>query len=102
METNNNLIKKLGSNDTATKTSTLKQVLYAATFTPKSEPFDSLAPFDQAKWVARLDQNSYCWSYGYRVQAGHNSKDCKGKFKRMQVEPTLKAEPPKERIKSDE
>ena len=81
METNNNLIKKLGSNsDVATKTSALKKVSYADALTPTSKPYDPRAPFDHTKWVASLDLNGYCWSHGFRVQVGHNSKDCKGKL----------------------
>ena len=79
METNNNLIKKLGSsNDTATKPSALK-VSYSDVVTPKKPDLRN-APFDMAKWVAGLDPNGYCWSHGYRVQVGHNSKDCHGKL----------------------
>ena len=82
MEINNNLIKKLGSNnDVATKTSTLKEVSYADALTPSNKTYDHQAPpFDDAKWVASLDPNGYCWSHGFRVQVGHNSKDCKGKL----------------------
>ena len=81
METNNNLIKKLGSNnDVATKTSTLKKVSYADAITTSNEMYDHRAPFNHAKWVASLDPNGYCWSHGFRVQVGHNSKDCKGKL----------------------
>ena len=81
METNNNLIKKLGSNNEgATKTSTLKKVSYADAITTSNEMYDHRAPFNHAKWVASLDPNVYCWSHGFRVQVGHNSKDCKGKL----------------------
>jgi len=81
METNNNLIKQLGSsNDVATKTSSIKKVSYADAITSSNTTYDHRAPFDHAKWVASLDPNGYCWSHGYRVQVGHNSKDCKGKL----------------------
>ena len=82
IETNNNLIKKLGSNsDIATKTSALKKVSYTTNApAPKSERYDPQAPFVHVKRVASLDPNRYCWSHGFRVQVGHNSKDCKGKL----------------------
>ncbi len=37
-------------------------------------------PFNQAEWESKLDPNSYCWSHGYKVLMGHNSKNCKGKM----------------------
>jgi hypothetical protein len=37
-------------------------------------------PFDHAAWLLSLDPLGYCWSNGYRVVCGHNSKDCKGKI----------------------
>ena len=36
-------------------------------------------PFDHAEWLTKLDPTGYCWSHGYRVTKGHNSRDCKGK-----------------------
>ena len=81
METNNNLIKKLGSiSDVATTASTLKNISYANALTPSNKQYDHRAPFDHAKWVATLAPNGYCWSHGFQVQVGHNSEDCKGKL----------------------
>jgi hypothetical protein len=37
-------------------------------------------PFDHAAWLLSLDPQGYCWSHGYKVARGHNSKDCKGKI----------------------
>ena len=77
IETKNNLIKKLGSNnDAATKTSTLKKVSYANALTPSTETYDHQAPFDHAKCVCTLDPSGYCWSHGCCVQVGHMSKNC--------------------------
>ena len=49
-ETNNNFIKKVGSNsDVATKTSTLKKISYADALIPSNETYDHQAPCDHAK-----------------------------------------------------
>jgi hypothetical protein len=37
-------------------------------------------PFDHAAWLLSLDPAGYCWSHGYRVTTGHNSRECKGKL----------------------
>jgi hypothetical protein len=37
-------------------------------------------PFDHAAWLLSLDPQGYCWSHGYKVARGRNSKDCKGKI----------------------
>ena len=90
METNNNLIKKPGNNnDIASRALLLKKVSYADALTPKSKPYHSCAPSKHAKGVASLDPHGYCWSHGYRVQVGHNSKDCcKGKLRGHQDDAT--------------
>jgi hypothetical protein len=45
-------------------------------------------PWDHAAWLRSLDPVSYCWSHGYRVVCGHNSKDWKGKLLGHQDEAT--------------
>ena len=37
-------------------------------------------PYDRATFEASLDPMGYCWTHGYRVTTGHNSKTCKGKL----------------------
>ena len=70
LETNNALVKRLGTTNATPTTSTNAS-------TPKQT---SRPPFDHATWEANLDPAGYCWTHGYRVQNGHNSKDCKGKL----------------------
>jgi hypothetical protein len=45
-------------------------------------------PFDHAAWELSLDPLGYCWSHGYRVVCGHDSKDCKGKIQGHQDDTT--------------
>jgi hypothetical protein len=45
-------------------------------------------PFDHAAWVISLDPTGYCWSHGYRVVCGHNSRECKGKLEGHQYDAT--------------
>jgi hypothetical protein len=68
LPTNTTLVNKLGTNVTAPTT------------TPKIDNRIGRAPFDRAAWEASLDPNGYCWSHGYRVVTGHNSKTCKTKL----------------------
>ena len=77
MENNSMLIKKLGN-------TTIKNTPNASK-TPKPAKamtiaYDRNAPFDHTKWLASLDPAGYCWTHGYRVQVGHDSKNCKGKL----------------------
>jgi hypothetical protein len=81
MENNNLLIKKIGNTTSKSNSTALKNATYAATVkTTTPAPYDRNAPFNHANWLASLDPTGYCWTHGYRVQVGHNSKDCKGKL----------------------
>ena len=68
LESNNTLIKQVGHKTKIDTTSNL------------GNPTGTRKPFDQAAWIASLDPNGYCWTHGYRVIMGHNSKDCGGKL----------------------
>jgi hypothetical protein len=64
LATNAMLIQKLGTNTVITPTNNT----------------GGHKPFNQAEWESKLDPNGYCWSHGYKVQLGNNSKNCKGKM----------------------
>jgi hypothetical protein len=78
MDNNSLLIKKL-SNTRSIKPTTntaSKTVSYVAAINSGTQR----KSFDYVAWKANLDPNGYCWTHGYLVEHGHNSKDCHGKL----------------------
>jgi hypothetical protein len=64
IDTNANLVKKLGNNN-------------PETIKPKP---NTRQPFNHTEWEANLDPTGYCWTHGFKVQKGHDSMNCKGKL----------------------
>jgi hypothetical protein len=64
--TNTKLVQKLGT-----------QTQPTADRTPKS---GGRKPFNKEEWEAKLNPVGYCWTNGYRVIHGYDSKTCGGKL----------------------
>jgi hypothetical protein len=70
LATNAILVKKIG-NSTPPETPSTR---------PPKERNERNTRFNHAEWKASLDPHGYCWSHGYNVTHGHDSKSCKGKL----------------------
>jgi hypothetical protein len=84
VQTNHHLTEQLSKKALAelaqhTKQQTTKPKPNAPT-KPTTSNTGTRPPFDHAAWVLSLDPTGYCWSHGYRVVCGHNSRECKGKL----------------------
>jgi hypothetical protein len=64
--TNTKLVHKLGAQTQPT--------------TNQAPKLGGRKPFNREEWIANLNPNGYCWSHGYQVIHGHDSKTCGGKL----------------------
>jgi hypothetical protein len=75
--TNQQLTEQLRKSIETTATLVKKM---AQTPSTNNNDHNTKKPFDRAEWEAKLNPSGYCWTHGYRVQHGHDSKNCKGKL----------------------
>ena len=75
LATNAALVEKLNAAPTANNTTGPANMAPSAATSGGRRP-----PFDKAAWIASLNPNGYCWTYGYLVTTGHDGYNCKGKI----------------------
>ena len=89
--TNATLVEELKKNDEIISKLTADNSKLIAILAKKAESNNNAqtAPRKFTKEEdARFDPKGYCWSHGYRVVFGHNSKSCKGKLQGHKDEAT--------------
>jgi hypothetical protein len=84
VETNKHLTEQLHQQANTEVAQLKKQAAYKpkppTTTKPTVTTRGPRPPFDHAAWVLTLDPLGYCWTHGYKVVRGHNSRDCKSKL----------------------